>query len=69
MLDPKYLRDQILDTAVCLAKRGYVLEVETLQRLEAKRKALQVETQALQNQRNALAKQIGQKKSQRRSGD
>ncbi len=63
MLDPKYLRDQILDTAVCLAKRGYVLEVETLQRLEAKRKALQVETQALQNQRNALAKQIGQKKA------
>lgn len=63
MLDPKYLRDTILDTAAHLAKRGYVLNVELLTSLEEKRKTLQTETQALQSQRNLFAKQIGQKKS------
>lgn len=63
MLDPKYLRDQILDTAQQLSKRGYVLDVTTLKNLEEKRKTLQIETQELQNKRNLFAKQIGQKKS------
>lgn len=62
MLDPKHLRDQLADTAAHLAKRGYALDVSALQALEAQRKDLQVQTQALQSQRNAFAKQIGQKK-------
>lgn len=63
MLDPKYLRDCIEETAKRLATRGYILDVKILIDLDSQRKALQVETQALQNQRNLLAKQIGQKKS------
>ena len=39
------------------------LNVEAFQALEAERKALQVKTEELQNQRNTLSKQIGQLKS------
>jgi seryl-tRNA synthetase len=63
MLDPKYLRNQITETAAHLAKRGYTLDVAALQDLEAQRKTLQVHTQELQSQRNIFAKQIGQRKS------
>ncbi len=63
MLDPKLLRDKLLETADLLAKRGYVLPVEIFQALEDKRKILQADTQALQNQRNIFAKQVGQTKA------
>ncbi|WP_411881767.1 serine--tRNA ligase [Polaromonas sp. YR568] len=39
------------------------LDVEAFQALEAERKALQIRTEELQNQRNTLSKQIGQLKS------
>jgi len=39
------------------------LNVEAFQALEAERKALQIRTEELQNQRNTLSKQIGQLKS------
>lgn len=39
------------------------LNVEAFQSLEAERKALQIRTEELQNQRNTLSKQIGQLKS------
>jgi len=63
MLDPKLLRDNPQAVAARLATRGYVLNIELLQALENKRKKLQTQTQELQNNRNLLAKQIGQKKS------
>jgi seryl-tRNA synthetase len=63
MLDPKYFRDHLTDTAANLANRGYILDVVTLQNLEAKRKTLQTATQELQSQRNVFAKQIGQRKA------
>lgn len=63
MLDPKLLRDNIEETAQHLARRGYVLDVQTLENFEAQRKLLQTATQDLQSQRNSLAKQIGQRKS------
>lgn len=63
MLDPKLLRDHIEETARQLAKRGYVLDIKTLENLESQRKVLQAQTQELQSQRNGFAKQIGQRKS------
>jgi seryl-tRNA synthetase len=49
--------------AARLADRGYVLDVEAFRALESERKALQVRTETLQAQRNALSKAIGQAKS------
>ncbi|MBL1378281.1 serine--tRNA ligase [Zobellella iuensis] len=60
MLDPKYLRSDIADTAARLASRGFTLDVELFNRLEEKRKSLQSRTQELQAERNARSKAIGQ---------
>src|SRR5690606_19166389 len=59
MLDPSLLRSQIAATAERLARRGYALDTEALESLEAERKAIQVRTQELQNLRNTHSKQIG----------
>ncbi len=64
MLDPKLLRKDIHAIAANLQQRGFDLDVETFNRLETQRKALQVETQALQNARNVKSKSIGQAKAQ-----
>jgi seryl-tRNA synthetase len=66
MLDPKRLRTDLETTAALLARRGYKLDVRAIGELEARRKALQIETQALQNQRNARSKTIGEAKAQGR---
>lgn len=63
MLDPKHLRHTIEDTVKRLATRGYELDTVVITELEAQRKALQVATQDLQNQRNTLSKSIGQTKA------
>ena len=63
MLDPKLFREQIQQTAELLARRGFTLDVATIQSLKEKRKTLQTQVQDLQNQRNILSKQIGQQKS------
>lgn len=63
MLDPKYLRQNIEATAQRLAARGYKLDIEKLNTLEAQRKIIQVEAQELQNQRNTRSKAIGQAKA------
>lgn len=63
MLDPVLLRKN-LDTVVArLATRGVTFDAPAFEALEARRKAVQTETEALQAQRNALAKQIGALKS------
>ena len=63
MLDSKYLRQDVEQTAARLAARGYELDVAVVIELEEKRKTLQVKTQELQSQRNASAKAIGQAKA------
>lgn len=63
MLNIKLLREDLERTAAKLETRGCRLDIETLEQLEAKRKAIQLETQSLQNQRNQHAKAIGQAKA------
>lgn len=62
MLDAKFLRTELEETASRLAQRGYVLDVAKLAALEEQRRSLQVETQDLQNLRNTKSKAIGQAK-------
>lgn len=62
MLDPALLRGQLDAVAERLATRGYALDKAAIEALESRRKALQVETQELQNRRNTLSKQIGMAK-------
>lgn len=63
MLDPKFLRGELAQTAERLATRGYTLDVDTLAALEAQRKVLQASTQDLQNDRNVRSKSIGKAKA------
>ena len=63
MLDSKLLRNEIELTAKQLARRGYALDIEQINHLEAQRKALQVQTQELQNERNTRSKNIGRVKA------
>ncbi|MEJ2060701.1 MAG: serine--tRNA ligase [Gammaproteobacteria bacterium] len=64
MLDPKLLRNEIDTVAERLRPRGFELDTARFNELEAERKALQVETQELQNTRNARSKEIGKVKAQ-----
>lgn len=63
MLDPKLLRTEIETVAKKLQKRGFELDIKTINALEEKRKALQTEVQELQNERNIKSKAIGIAKS------
>lgn len=63
MLDSKLLRSDIQLTAKLLKKRGFDLDIQQLESLEASRKALQIETEQLQNERNTQSKAIGQAKA------
>jgi len=59
MLDPKFLRNEIEETAARLATRGFILDTEQLTQLEEKRKALQINTENLQSLRNSRSKEVG----------
>ncbi len=63
MIDPQYLRSNLDAVAEALLPCGYKLDKETFNALEQERKTLQVETQALQQERNARSKAIGQAKA------
>jgi len=66
MLDINLLRKDLPSAIARLEARKTpqtFLNVEAFQALEAERKALQIRTEELQNQRNTLSKQIGQLKS------
>lgn len=63
MLDPKYLRSDIEQTAARLKARGFELDIDAYNQLEEKRKSLQVKTQDLQNERNVRSKSIGKAKA------
>ncbi|MHB1198724.1 MAG: serine--tRNA ligase [Polaromonas sp.] len=66
MLDINLLRKDLPSAIARLETRKSpqtFLNVEAFQALEAERKALQIRTEELQNQRNTLSRQIGQLKS------
>jgi seryl-tRNA synthetase len=63
MLDVKLLRENPEKIAELLSPRGFQLDVIKLRELETKRKAIQVETEGLQNERNTRSKAIGQAKA------
>ena len=63
MIDPKLIRSDLNNVVKRLNTRGYVLDAESLNRLEARRKEVQVRTQELQSRRNASAKEIGKVKA------
>ena len=65
MIDPKLLRQSTADVAANLARRrGFHFDADAYLSLEERRKALQVETEQLQSERNSSAKNIGKAKAQ-----
>lgn len=64
MIDPKVLRNEIDKVKQMIELRGMTFDFDNLLQLEEQRRGIQVSTQELQNQRNALSKSIGQKKAQ-----
>jgi len=63
MLDTKLLRNNIQAVADNLRRRGFELDVKSLEVLEKQRKALQVKAEELQAKKNASAKKVGQAKA------
>ncbi len=63
MLDPKTIRQDPEAVRVALARRGYRFDVDQFLALETRRKALQLESERLQNERNTTSKSIGQAKA------
>ncbi len=63
MLDPKLLRNDLEWVAGQLSRRGFVLDTDSLQALETRRKDIQMQTQQLQAERNARSKGIGKAKA------
>ena len=63
MLDPKLLRNNIAFVTQELLRRGFALDIDEYQSLEADRRSLQEETENLQNERNVKSKLIGQAKA------
>jgi len=62
MLDPKLLRSEPERVREQLARRGYAFDLAKFHELESQRKALQVETENLQADRNARSREIGMAK-------
>ena len=63
MLDPKWTRSQLDTLAKILLKKNFELDVTPLAEMESQRKELQLQTEALQNERNSRSKKIGQGKT------
>ena len=63
MLDLQLLRKDLPRVVAALETRGYTFDRDAFESLEAERKRVQTETEAMQARRNALSKQIGQLKS------
>ncbi len=63
MLDPRLVRNELDNVVAQLARRGFELDATRIAELEIQRKEIQVRTQALQADRNARSKSIGQAKA------
>lgn len=59
MIDPKLLRLDLASIAKQLKVKGFDLDCEAFLALESERKALQLEAESLQQERNAYAKSMG----------
>jgi len=63
MLDPRLLRNELELVTEQLVRRGFVLDADKLDALEQERKSIQVQTEALQAERNRRSKSIGKAKA------
>jgi seryl-tRNA synthetase len=63
MLDSKLIRSDLSSVAEQLKKRGIDLDIARLTKLEEQRKAIQIKTQELQNERNVRSKAVGHAKA------
>lgn len=63
MIDPKLFRNELDAVVANLARRGMQFDTENYLALEEQRKALQVKTQSLQNDRKTRSKSIGKAKA------
>lgn len=63
MFDINLLRNDLAATAERLKARNFIIDTAGFEALEAERKALQIQTQELQQQRNVLSKAVGQAKA------
>jgi len=63
MLDPQRLRNDAETLRVALARRGFELDLATLEALESARKRVQTATEDLQAERNRRSKLIGEAKA------
>ncbi|MDH3342549.1 MAG: serine--tRNA ligase [Gammaproteobacteria bacterium] len=63
MLDPKLIRSDLNGVAEQLKKRGYDLNISSIELLEKSRKDCQVRTEQFQNERNQRSKMIGKAKA------
>ena len=63
MLDPKWIRSEPDALARKLLKKKFTLETAWIAELDSRRKALQLATEALQNERNSRSKMIGKAKA------
>ncbi|MAZ44086.1 MAG: serine--tRNA ligase [Legionellales bacterium] len=69
MLDINMIRKDIDAVSKALLKKGYILDCKKFIALEDERKSLQVKTQALQQDRNAISKAVGQAKAKGENAD
>ena len=63
MIDPRRLRQELDAVAIGVQARGGVLDTEMFAGLETRRKALQLETERLQQERRAASQRIGAAKA------
>ncbi|XKH00752.1 serine--tRNA ligase [Marinobacter nauticus] len=63
MLDPKRVRTQTEEIARRLAVKNFEFEVATFEKLEERRRAIQVRTETLQSEQNKRSKSIGKAKA------
>ncbi len=63
MLDPKLIRSDLNAVAEQLKKRGYDLDVSSIELLEKNRKDCQIRTEQFQSERNSRSKMIGKAKA------
>ena len=65
MLDIKYLRQNIGFVTAKMRERGQEMNLERFIELDAKRRAIIQEVEALRGERNAVSKRIGERKQKR----
>ncbi len=63
MLDPRWFRTRIDEVARQLERRSFVLDAAAFQDVDGRRKAVQIHTQSLQNERNIRSRAIGKAKA------